>query len=481
MIMCDQLRGDSLGFAGHPCVETPHLDQLAAEGVRFTNAYSAVPSCIAARASLLTGKAPRNHGRTGYEDGVPFGYGETLPRSLADAGYHTQAVGKNHFYPPRALCGYHNSVLLDGFLQAERPHVSNYGLVDDYVRELKEKEGADADMVFHGVGCNSYLSRSWPYDESLHPTSWVTSKGIDFLRRRDPTRPFFLKLSYLAPHPPYVPVKEFLELYADAPVPDPIVGDWVGEVPMMPRTDGCRGKISADRMRRLRQAYYALITQVDYQVGRFLIHLEEMKERENSVIIFCSDHGEMLGDHHLYRKAVPFEGAVKIPFFIHFGSALRGGRAGKVVDEITELRDVMPTLLDLLDLPIPEGVDGLSLLPLMDDVDGRAGFERSLLHGEHCLEGIPGYEDFGSCQYLVSKDEKYIWFPQTNRELLFRLDRDPDELHDLSADCPERIAFFRQRMAEELEGREEGYVRGGRLQSGVRGKNTLQFMRNALE
>ena len=103
LITCDQLRGDSLGCYGHPVVETPYLDQLAHEGVRFTQAYSACPSCIAARAGILTGMSPCRHGRVGYKDGVLFDYEHTLPGEMAGAGYHTQGIGKMHFHPARNL------------------------------------------------------------------------------------------------------------------------------------------------------------------------------------------------------------------------------------------------------------------------------------------------------------------------------------------------------------------------------------------
>ncbi len=182
-VMCDQLRGDALGCYGHPVVETPHLDQLAHQGVRFSRTYTATPSCIPARAGLLTGMCQRNHGRVGYKDGVPWNYEHTLAGEMAAAGYHTQAVGKMHVYPARNLMGFHNVVLHDGYLHFEHKAAHNYALVDDYTPWLRSKIGSDADMILHGMNANSWVARPWHYSEDVHPTTWATTMAIDFLRR----------------------------------------------------------------------------------------------------------------------------------------------------------------------------------------------------------------------------------------------------------------------------------------------------------
>ncbi|MFW5829961.1 MAG: sulfatase-like hydrolase/transferase, partial [Planctomycetota bacterium] len=120
LIVADQWRSDTLGCAGHPCVQTPHLDRLAADGIRFRNAYSATPSCIPARAAMLTGLSQRRHGIVGYDEGVVWNYQHTLAGTLAAAGYHTQCVGKMHVKPFRNLMGFHNVVLHDGYLGSMR-------------------------------------------------------------------------------------------------------------------------------------------------------------------------------------------------------------------------------------------------------------------------------------------------------------------------------------------------------------------------
>ncbi len=447
LIMCDQLRWDALGYAGNSVVHTPHIDQIASRGIRFSNAYAAVPSCIASRAALLTGMSQKNHGRTGYMDGVPFTYKHTLPGELTAAGYHTQSVGKNHFYPARNLCGYHNTVLLDGYLEFEYRERQDYSYVDDYVEALKRKEGVDADMVFHGIDCNSYLSRSWPYDESMHPTSWVTTQGIDFLRRRDPTKPYFLKLSYLAPHPPYIPPKEFLDMYKDVEMPEPVYGDWIGSPGPLTDPSGFAGVLPPAQLQQLKRAYYAMVTHVDYQIGRFLIHLKREGELDNTLIIFTADHGEMLGDHHLFRKALPYNGSARIPLCMTWGAHIMGEPVEQEISQVVELRDIMPTILDMAGVAIPESVDGCSVKPLLK---GETEHWREYLHGEHTLGYRDDYKAFGSNHYIVTGEEKYIRFTESKRELYFNLKEDPNELQDRSVENPERVGYFRKILEEEL-------------------------------
>jgi hypothetical protein len=225
--MVDQWRGDCLSIAGHPVVHTPYLDQLALDGARFTRAYSATPTCIPARAGLFTGQAQRTHGRVGYQDGVPWDYPVTLAGEFTRGGYQTQAVGKMHVYPERSQMGFQNVILHDGFLHFARKRGRSYDLVDDYNPWLREQLGRDADYFDHGVNCNSYVARPWDKPEHLHPTNFVVTQSLDFLRRRDPRKPFFLFMSFHRPHPPYDPPVWAYEMYCDQPMPDVPVGDWM--------------------------------------------------------------------------------------------------------------------------------------------------------------------------------------------------------------------------------------------------------------
>jgi len=472
LITCDQLRGDCIGADGHPVVETPNIDTLAAGGVRFSRAYTAVPSCIAARAAIFTGLTPRSHGRVGYEDCVPWDYDITLPGELARAGYQTQGVGKMHVYPCRSLLGFHAVTLHDGFLHAERDRRKRIELTDDYLPWLRERAGREADYIDTGLECNSWVARPWHLDESLHPTNWVVTKAAEFLNRRDPRKPFFLWMSFVRPHSPLDPPQAYWDMYREAEIPPRIVGDWAKRFPegaIVPAS-GFEGRLDERAYRRARRAYYALVTHIDHQIGRFMQHLVEHDEANNTIIIFASDHGDLLGDHNLLRKGLPYEGCVRVPLVMHAPAGTDVGfRRGAVVDAPVELRDIMPTCLEAAGAAIGESVEGASLLPL---ARAEKADWRDYVHGEHTHAG-------GSVHYLTDGREKYVWFSETGAEQLFDLEGDPDELHDLAGDCDHkpRLLKWRAALIEELRGREEGFTDGETLISGRPVRPTLSHIR----
>lgn len=461
LIMADQWRGDGLSIAGHSVVQTPYLDTLALDGVRFSGAYTATPSCIPARAALFTGQRQETHGRVGYRDGVPWNYPVTLPGEFTRHGYQTQAIGKMHVYPERSQMGFQNVILHDGYLHhARREHAGRLDLIDDYLPWLRERVGREADYFEHGVNCNSVVARPWGRDEYLHPTNWIVDQAIAFLKRRDPRKPFFLFLSFHRPHPPYDPPRWAFEQYVDVKMPPPPVGDWVDH--LAPRSDPHRadaavGPIDARLLHRARAGYYGHLSHIDQQVNRFLEVLAEFGHGDSSYIAFTSDHGELLGDHHLFRKSLPYQGSASIPLLLK-GPSASGFARGSVRAEPVELRDVMPTLLNCAGLPIPEGVEGRSLVPL---ARGEFAEWRPYLHGEHTTLGQ-------SVHYVTDARTKYVWYSGDGHEELFDLEADPQELHDLAADPGAQavVSEWRALLVRELEGREEGYVRQGRLVTG---------------
>ncbi len=467
LITCDQMRGDCIGYE-HPVVETPTLDFLTREGKAFSRAYSAVPSCIAARAGILTGMAPQSHGRVGYRDGVPWRYPHTLPGIFAANGYHTQGIGKMHFYPSRSLQGFHNVALHDGYLHHGRRFGVNYEQNDDYLKWLREKKGSDQDLLDHGLNCNSWVARPWHLEERYHPTNWVVSESIDFLRRRDPDKPFFLWMSFVRPHPPFDPPQVFLDQYLDAELPASPMGNWAlqddpddcGRIP-----DTRKGMIETRALQRAKAAYFALITHMDHQIGRFLEQLRETGEFGRTVVLFTSDHGELLGDHNLFRKALPYEGSARVPFILR----VPGERPSTRFDRHpVELQDVMPTLLDSAGLDIPDTADGRSVLPLYRQEQTHW---RSVVHGEHA------YGD-DSNHFLVDQDRKYIWFSQSGKEQLFDLAEDPSELCDLAEDpnYSQVLEAMRQELIRRLADREEGYSDGQELIAGRTPKPCLNHI-----
>lgn len=478
LIMVDQMRADCLSIAGHPVVDTPNLDQLARDGVLFTNAYAATPSCVPARASILTGMSQTSTGRVGYQDKVPWNYENTIADEFTKAGYHTQSIGKMHVYPTRSLCGFHNVVLHDGYMHYNRVKfntktIESSDYTDDYVNWIRDKMNGNVDLNDLGLDCNSStVTRPWHLAEELHPTNWLTTQSIDFLRRRDSSKPFFLKMSYVRPHPPFDPPSAFYDMYRDLDLPDHPVGDWAetddqGLEGLSPVT--AKGLVPKLRLKRAQAAYYALITQIDHQIGRFLNAMQEYGVYQNTIILFVSDHGEMLGDHNLFRKSLPYEGSANVPFILADpGNHLQMKKNAKV-DEVVELRDIMPTLLDAASITIPDSVEGMSVIPLVKKEKEKNLIWREYIHGEHTL-GNQSY------QCITDGKEKYIWYSQTGEEQFFDLVKDPKELRNLinAAKYEERVHLRREQLVQELKGREEGYSDGKSLLIGKSARPTLK-------
>lgn len=462
LIMCDQFRGDCLGFAGHPDVKTPFLDSLAAQGTFFDRAYSACPTCVPARATLFTGQTPGHHGRVGYEDGISWNFPHMMPQEFRDAGYQTACVGKLHVHPPRLACGFETLRLHDGYLGCYQggdiPHWMHQDVHDDYLRFLRAEIGPDAYIDSTGPECNSWICHPWIFEERLHPTNWVADETIRFLETRDRTRPFFAMASFVRPHPPLDAPQSYLDRYIGRDLREPACGDWddteaTERDGMMPASvHGCR---DAEMRHEALAGYYAAITHIDHQVGRLISALKRDGSFNDTIIVFLSDHGEMLFDHSLWRKLLPYEGAAHIPLFIRMGTHIARTVPHRS-ESVVELMDVMPTLLELCGIDVPAKVDGTSLA--REVLDG-APIDRAYVHGEHA------FTEEQSHHYIVTPRDKYIWFSQTGVERYFDLADDPREEHDLIADPArrERVDEMRFWLVRELEGREEGFVRDGEL------------------
>lgn len=443
LITTDQQRWDTLGVNGNRVIQTAHLDALAAGGTNFTRAYSTTPSCIAARRTLLTGQHGSTHGMVGYQDGVEFQPEFTLPGLLGQAGYQTQLIGKLHQYPQRKRYGFDHLILSE--MLDYRPGSPVFGQ-NDYVDWLRDAVGGNVDPSLHGIGSNSRLARPFHLEEQYHHTSWVVQEAARFLnQRRDPSCPWFLHLSFWAPHPPLVPPQFYYDHYARrASQWQPTLGEWSprGEQAAGIPPDGAVGPFDLEVMRNAMAGYYGLIHHVDDALG-FLLPRVFMHglpaATQPTWIIFTSDHGEMLGDHQLFRKVMPYEGSTHVPLFV---SSRNINLPRQTSDTLACLEDICPTILDMAGAKIPESVDGHSLLSRIQGAS--SAFKRDILYGEHS----------GShANHWIIKDRlKYCWFALTNEEQLFDLATDPYEARDLSGDVA-RLQPFRLLLAERLKHR----------------------------
>lgn len=453
LIICDQYRWDCLSIKGHPIVKTPNLDNIADQGVRFDNAYSSCPSCIAARASLFTGKAPTNTGRLGYQDCVEWEFENMLPEVLRDNGYQTHCVGKTHFYPQRKHCGFEGLDSYEAFQNLDGDYVNDYF---EWVKEKTDGKIHERDL---GLGPNSWVAKPSLLPEELHNNTWVVEKGMEFIKRRDKTLPYFLNLSFVRPHPPIDPPQSYWDMYKDNEIDDVPVGDWA-EKHEVQVTDpqAWHGKLEMEDLRKCRMGYYAQIAHIDAQIGRILKYMEE-NQVSPDMIIFTADHGEMLGDHNMFRKTYAYEGSAAIPLLVKTNEC----QAGLIREDAVVIEDIYTTVLKYAGVDNKSKVDGIDINPLLTN---EGYINRDWIHGEHSS----CYDKSEAMQYMSDGKFKYIWFTYEGKEQLFDLVNDPYEIKDLSNDIAYEkvLSEWRNRMIRHLATRpQDKLCDGTNLKTGL--------------
>jgi len=466
-LMSDQHRYDCMGSSGNPVIRTPNLDRIAAEGVRFSRAYTSTPSCTPARSAVLTGLSPWHHGMLGYGR-VAKSYPLELPRAVAQAGYYTFGIGKMHWFPQTSLHGFHGT-LLDESGRSETP-----GFVSDYRRWFRAV-APELDPDATGIGWNDYRARAYALPEELHPTRWTGDRAVEYIEGYKKEEPFMLKVSFARPHSPYDPPQRFLDMYDEREMPAPVVGNWAAKYESRAQGFGnniWHGKLPQEIVRHSRRGYYGSVSFIDEQIGRILAALEARGMLEDTLIVFFSDHGDMLGDHNMWRKTYAYEGSARIPMLLRWPRRMGlEAERGTSRDETVELRDILPTLLDAAGVEIPRGLDGKSLLQL---VRGETAAWREVLDLEHwrC------YSRENNWNALTDGRYKYIFCAYDGSEQLFDMHNDPDELEDLASQPAYRslVGEWRAWLAAYLAERGEDYVSGGRPK--VRGESDSLYSPN---
>lgn len=445
LITTDHWPAYLLGIAGHPVIRTPTLDELARCGVRYTNAYTECPVCIPARRTLHTGLTPRSHGDRMYKERLEMPAVPTLAQCFRDAGYQAYAVGKLHVFPQRNRIGF-DDVILD------EEGRTMYGVTDDYEMFLADRGFAGAQFL-HGMSNNDYVTRPWHLPEELHATNWATRQMARMIKRRDPTRPAFWFCSYRHPHPPMVPLRDYLDMYRDVAIDEPFIGAWTQDVEALPfavRSSVMRGrKFNRDMVRDIRRAFYALCTHIDHQIRVLVGTLREEGLLDDTIICFTSDHGDMLGNHGMWAKRVLFQPSVNVPLILIGRRGSKRVPENVVDDRLVGWSDIMPTLLDLCDIPIPDTVEGMSMLG-----------ERRRSH-IYCEVA----DDDHASRMVSDGRYKLIYYPVGNALYLFDLEKDANEERNLAHDEAHRD--IRQRLIElligELYGGDEAWAADGRL------------------
>jgi arylsulfatase A-like enzyme len=361
-LLADQLRADFLGCYGAGFIATPRIDSLAAQGVRYTRAYSPSPICVPARASLLTGMDAVKNGVTdnGHwlrPDLHALGV-QTWPELLAGAGYYTAAVGKMHFYPWDTQHGFQYKV------GAEDKRWIN--IRDDYYHFL----AAHGYRKLHGNEHAGYhehkgaIVNRIPWEYSVD--HFVGQEACRFIRTYGAEQPFALMVGFPGPHCPYDPNEEFLRDVDPAAMPAAI--PFVDENSARLRAANIQGnrqpwngvdysEFTAAQKQKIRSHYAAQVKQIDYEVGEILAALGETGLLDNTVVVFASDHGDYLGDHDLIGKGTFYEGSIHIPLLVRQPQAA----VAQTIDELVTLTDVTATLLALAGVALPTHMDAIPL------------------------------------------------------------------------------------------------------------------------
>ena len=448
VFVTDQQRADWLGCAGNPVLQTPHIDRIAAAGVRFSRAYCANPVCMPSRATLITGLLPSDHGVRA--NGINLSpHALVLPEILRRAGYRTALVGKPHFscwwatpertpnitrYDPAALPETRHlwqrrqvtrlPAPYFGFEDAAFVGGHSASVFGEYLHWLQDHHPRAAADIAERASLRPSLHRDSyfsPVPEELYYTEWITERTMQAIDRGSGERPFFLWCSYPDPHEPFGPPAPWHSRYHAHDMPRPEA--WDDDRALMPphyqldyyadRARVAGGPVLANdqalaQIAELRALAYGMMGLVDKGVGRILDHLQRNGLMENTIVVFLSDHGELMGDHGiLYKGPFHYQGVLRVPLLMSWpGGGLRGGHtAGGLVS----LLDLMPTLLELTGVPYPEEP--------FDDFRGpeaaqRAG-ARSMYDGVPRLPGnslvplLTGRADAVQDAVLIENDEDY--------------------------------------------------------------------------
>ncbi|MBF8193872.1 sulfatase-like hydrolase/transferase [Nonomuraea sp. K274] len=429
LITTDQQRHDTIGPRAPEFLRTPHLDHLAREGVRFDAAYAQTAICVPARTSIMTGQSPFAHGMTcnGSTSDV-MGRDDTLPAVLRGRGYGTAAIGKMHFTPPRARHGFDELVL-----------------PDDYYRWMRES-GIPERPMRTGLGQNELYPGTSTVPESLTLTSWIAEESVRYIRdRRDPTAPFFLWTSFSKPHPPLDPPEPYASMYRDAPIPEPVFGDWSGDDRCPEAVKRWRQRQSYDLVppgviKAARAAYYGLVTHIDYAIGHILAALQDVGLFDDTLIVFTSDHGEYLGDHHTGSKVFFHDASARLPFLLRPPKSWHTHWHGTASEALATHADILPTLLAAAGGRPGPGVEGQNLLAVL------SGDEPPRSHLCATATEAPSADPLYHA--ITDGRHKYIWYPEGPASQLFDLADDPLELTDLSGE--ERTAGVQEDLRREL-------------------------------
>lgn len=454
LIVTDQQRADTIGALGAPWMHTPALDRLVREGAAWSNCFVTSPVCVASRASLFTGMYPHAAGVfTNFQSWEP-----TWVRWLADAGYHCASIGKMHINPYDRLGGFHQRFVVEN---KDRPlflDEHDRAFYDEWDRALHARKLPKPSRYSrHAENPQGYRNALgafvWSLDEDMHSDMFVGDQAIWWLEERKAVNPLFLQIGFPGPHPPYDPVPRHLKRYADAQLPVPDVSD--EELALQPsaqavlRENMIRNNYDSVAWRhrpdgvdllRLRRYYAANVSMIDEKVGQILEVLSRKGYLDNAVVIFTSDHADALGDHGHIQKWTMYDCVERVPL-IFWSSKYVPPAPPR--NELVQLMDIAPTILEAAGISVPENWEARSLWPALL---GGEHYERKAVYAELARDHIQT-----GAEYMVMRRDhewKLVYYLGEPDGELFNLRDDPAESHNLWASQVHRE--LRDRLVKEL-------------------------------
>jgi len=417
-IMADQLSALALGAYGNPITKTPHIQSLADNGVVFQNTYCNSPLCAPSRASMLTGQLPSQI--NAYDNAADFlSSTPTFIHYLRNMGYRTCLSGKMHFTGPDQLHGFEERLTTDIY-------PADFGWTCDWERPVEDRFSWYHNMQSVTEAGVCVRSNQLDFDETVshQATRWLYDRARDV----DP-RPFCLTVSFTHPHDPYNIIEKYWDLYdpkdIDSLYEDPIPFENLdAHSQRIARICGLdKTAMTRSQVLNARRAYYGAVSYIDDKVGKLLRTLSEIGLADDTVIVFTSDHGDMLGDRGLWYKMTFFEWSARVPLII----SAPGRFPDRIVDQNVSLLNLFPTLMDIGSNKTPpaygEGISSYSLMPFLED--GKEP-EATPVVAEYLAEGA-----LAPCFMILKDRSKYI-FSDLDPPLLFDLEKDPGERLNLA-------------------------------------------------
>jgi len=429
-IMADQLAAQALSLYGNTVCKTPNIDRLAEQGTVFDNAYSNNPLCVPSRASLLTGRLSPNIGVFDNANELPDS-APTMAHCLRQAGYQTELCGKMHFIGADQIHGFNTRSVTDVY-------PSNFQWIADWsAGPAFVPSGTALNGVVEAGPCIRTMQED--YDDEVEHTC---IKNLYNYARNPEQGPFFQLVSFTSPHTPFTVSQEYWDRYTDEEIDSPTVDvipfeelDYHSKALFFAHGRH-RHRITKTHLRDTRRAYYAMISYVDDKVGRILDTLEKTGLRDNTAVIFTSDHGEMLGERGMWFKQCFWEWSAHVPLI----ASVPGMQAGDRCPSVVSLVDLLPTFTAIAGQPEQSTsklkLDGSSLLPLFRSNATPAATAEAEAFPEDERTAISDYLAIGPCvpcRMVRQGQYKYI-ITHGHPSLLYDLEADPNELNNIAGD-----------------------------------------------